>query len=66
MCMICGLRYCPVTCPGYDEAEDPWVTGYCEECGKEILRIHVTDGMPTHQFQNEICTVCGEEQRERN
>jgi len=39
---------------------------YCEECGKEILRIHVTDGMPTHQFQNEICTVCGEEQRERN
>ncbi len=38
---------------------------YCEECGKEILRTHIIDGMPTHQFQNEICTVCGKEQRER-
>ncbi|MBQ9963580.1 MAG: hypothetical protein IJP14_00470 [Clostridia bacterium] len=32
MCMICGLRYCPASCPGYDAAEDPWVTGYCERC----------------------------------
>ena len=33
MCMICGLRYCPVTCPSYEAEEDPWVTGTCEECG---------------------------------
>lgn len=39
---------------------------YCAECGKEILRTHITTGMPAHQFQDEKCTVCGEEQRERD
>lgn len=39
---------------------------YCEECGMEVLRIHINEGMPTHQFQNEKCIICGKEQRERN
>ena len=39
---------------------------YCTECGKEVLRTRVSMGMPTHQFQDEKCIVCGEEQRERD
>ena len=39
---------------------------YCEECRAEILRTHIKFGMPTHQFENEKCTVCGEEQRARD
>lgn len=39
---------------------------YCAECGKEVLRTQIKTGMPTHQFENQICTVCGEEQRERD
>jgi transcriptional regulator with XRE-family HTH domain len=39
---------------------------YCTECGKELSRIRISKGMPSHQFQNEKCIVCGEEQRERN
>ncbi len=37
---------------------------YCR-CGKELLRTHITHGMPTHQFENEKCIICGEDQRER-
>ena len=39
---------------------------YCKECGKEVMRTRVRWGMPTHQFENQKCTVCGEEQRERD
>lgn len=39
---------------------------YCAECGEEVFRTHVGMGMPTHQFVNEKCIVCGEEQRERD
>ncbi len=39
---------------------------YCTECGKELSRIRISKGMPSHQFQNEKCIVCGEDQRERN
>ena len=38
---------------------------YCRECGKELLRTHITYGMPSHQFENEKCIICGEDQRER-
>lgn len=39
---------------------------YCTECGKEVLRTPISMGMPTHQFQDEKCIVCGAEQRERD
>ena len=39
---------------------------YCAECGEEVLRTHVTFGMPAHRFENEKCTVCGEEQRAKS
>ena len=39
---------------------------YCSECGEELLRTHVSMGMPAHQFVNEKCIVCGEEQRARD
>lgn len=39
---------------------------YCTECGEEVLRTRITSGMPAHQFQNEKCIVCGEEQRARD
>ena len=39
---------------------------YCTECGEEVSRIRISKGMPSHQFQNEKCIVCGEDQRERN
>lgn len=39
---------------------------YCAECGKEVLRTQIKTGMPTHKFENQICTVCGKEQRERD
>ncbi|MBO5967757.1 MAG: helix-turn-helix transcriptional regulator [Clostridia bacterium] len=39
---------------------------YCTECGKELSRIRISKGMPSHQFENEKCIVCGEDQRERN
>ena len=38
---------------------------YCADCGEEVLRTHISMGMPTHQFYNQKCIVCGEEQRER-
>ena len=38
---------------------------YCRDCGKELLRTHITYGMPTHQFENEKCIICGKDQRER-
>lgn len=38
---------------------------YCTECGEEVLRTHIISGMPYHQFENEKCIVCGEEQRAR-
>lgn len=38
---------------------------YCAECGGEVLRTHILEGMPVHQFENEKCIVCGEDQRER-
>lgn len=39
---------------------------YCTECGKEIMRTRKSLGMPTHQFYDEKCIICGEEQRERD
>lgn len=39
---------------------------YCAECGKEVFRAHVITGAPTHQFQDQKCVVCGEDQREKN
>lgn len=39
---------------------------YCAECGEEVLRTHISMGMPTHQFYNEKCIVCGEEQRAKD
>lgn len=36
---------------------------YCEDCGKEVLRTHIITEMPAHKFQNEKCTVCGEDQK---
>ena len=39
---------------------------YCTECGKEVFRTQVSKGMPSHQFFNETCIVCGEMQRERD
>ena len=39
---------------------------YCTECAKEISRIRISKGMPSHQFQNEKCIICGEDQRERD
>jgi len=39
---------------------------YCAECGEEVLRTHVTFGMPAHRFENGKCTVCGEEQRAKS
>ncbi len=39
---------------------------YCAECDAEVLRTHISMGMPVHQFQNEKCIVCGEEQRARD
>lgn len=44
---------------GYDEVI------YCAECGEEVLRTHITTGMPAHRFENEKCVICGEEQRAR-
>lgn len=35
---------------------------YCVECGGEISRIRISKGMPAHQFENEKCIVCGEDQ----
>ena len=39
---------------------------YCAECGEEILRNHITTGMPTHQFYNQTCIICGKDQREKD
>lgn len=39
---------------------------YCAECGREVLRTHITTGMPAHQFENEKCIICGEDQRARD
>lgn len=39
---------------------------YCAECGKEVMRTRISEGMPAHQFENQKCIVCGKDQRERN
>ena len=39
---------------------------YCKECGKEVMRTRIRWGMPAHRFEDQKCTVCGEEQRERD
>lgn len=39
---------------------------YCTVCGKEVFRMRVSKGMPSHQFFNEKCIICGEIQRERD
>ena len=39
---------------------------YCTVCGKEVFRMRVSKGMPSHQFYNEKCIICGEIQRERD
>ena len=38
----------------------------CAECGKELMRIRISEGMPTHHFENQKCTVCGKDQREKH
>lgn len=38
---------------------------YCAECGKEVFRTHIITERPAHQFQDEKCTVCGVDQREK-
>ena len=38
---------------------------YCAQCGEEVLRTCVLKGMPTHQFENQKCIICGKDQRER-
>ncbi len=53
----------PPTCTeqgAYDEVI------YCAQCGEEVLRTHIRYGMPTHQFENQKCIICGKEQRERD
>lgn len=39
---------------------------YCAECGEEVLRTHISMGMPTHQFYNQKCIICGEDQRAKD
>ena len=39
---------------------------YCAQCGKEVLRTHILKGVPSHQFENQKCVICGKEQRERD
>lgn len=39
---------------------------YCAECSEEVLRTHISMGMPTHQFQNQKCIICGEDQRAKD
>ena len=39
---------------------------YCAQCGEEVLRTRILKGMPTHQFENQKCIICGEDQRERD
>ena len=39
---------------------------YCAQCNEEVLRTHILTGMPAHQFENQKCIVCGQDQRERN
>ena len=36
---------------------------YCTECGEEVLRTHITTGRPSHQFYNQKCIICGEDQK---
>ena len=38
----------------------------CAECGEELLRTHISTGMPAHQFENQKCIICGEIQRARD
>lgn len=39
---------------------------YCTECGKEVLRTHITTGRPSHQFYNQKCIICGEDQKAKD
>ena len=39
---------------------------YCAECGEEISRTRIPEGVPTHHFENQKCTVCGKDQREKH
>lgn len=39
---------------------------YCAECGEMISRTRVSEGVPTHHFENQKCTVCGKDQREKD
>jgi len=39
---------------------------YCALCGEEVLRTHILKGVPSHQFENQKCIICGKEQRERD
>ena len=38
MCAVCGQRFCPVSCPEYDPADDPDVVGWCDICGEPLYR----------------------------
>ena len=48
------------TCTGEGSYDEVF---YCTECGEEVYRTHVIDGAPAHQFENEKCIVCGEDQK---
>ena len=39
---------------------------YCTECGEEVLRTHITTGKPSHQFYNQKCIICGEDQKAKD
>ena len=39
---------------------------YCAQCRQEVLRTRILKGVPSHQFENQKCIVCGKDQRERN
>ena len=39
---------------------------YCAECGEEVMRTHVSEGIPAHQFENQKCIVCGKDQWEKH
>ena len=51
------------TCTGPGSYEE---VIYCTQCGEEVLRTYILNGMPSHQFENQKCIICGKDQRERD
>ena len=42
MCVVCGMMFCPPSCPEYDERKDPSFNGYCRGCDVAMYH-HETD-----------------------